>query len=142
MTNTPEDMPDLNPGNFGGNFEMSWANRIEKILEVPDVEDMAQVIIRGNFRNERQLNAILRLSHRHEKFGQTKHQELLRQKIAGTAALGGLSRVEGLFAAIGLLASDIYRAAKGLPKVKEDKVYRGSDFRTQERPPEGTERPR
>lgn len=115
-------------------------NDIEKVMEIPDVKDMAGVFIRGNFRNERQLNAAVRLYHRHKKFADTDHQELLRVKIAGMAAIGGVSRLEQLFTAVKLLASDMYRTARGMPKHngkngQEERVIRGSDFRDQERPP-------
>jgi hypothetical protein len=140
-------MPPNNPFSQGEpgadyNLEASFASKIEKIMEVPDTKDMAAVFIRGNFKNERQLNAMLRLSYRHIKFKQPNHQELLRQKIAGTAAIKGLARVEGLSAAVNMIAPDLWRAVKDMPKVKDEKVIRGgSDFRNTERPPEGTERP-
>lgn len=134
-----------NPDNYENDYGLSWPDKIEKIYEIPDTKDMAGVIIRGIFKNTREANAILRLSRRHKKFNQDEHQELLRQKIASTAAIGGVRSLEVLFAATNLVAEGMYRIARGMPKApknQEDKVYRGSDFRTQERAPEGAERPR
>lgn len=129
--NYEDDYPD---GNFG--------NNVEKLYEVPDIDDMAGVFLRGIFKNERSLNAHLRLMYRHKKFGDTEHQELLRAKIAGSAAINGVSRLDALFAAVNLLASDMYRAARGMPKVKkgeEERIIRGSDFRDRDynKPPDG-----
>jgi len=116
--------------------EMPWPNRVEKIYEIPAKEDMAGVFVRGNFKNERQLNAAIRLYKRHIMFGDQTNQEVLRVKIAGMNAIGGVRSLEALFGAVGLIAPDMYRVARGMPKLKhgeEEKVMRGSDFRTQEK---------
>lgn len=126
-----------NIDNYEPDYEMSWENKIEKIYEIPGIDNMAGAFLRGIFKNERSLNAHLRLMYRHRKFGDTEHQELLRAKIAGSAAINGVSRLDALFAAVNLLASDMYRAARGMPKLKrneEERVVRGSDFRREERP--------
>jgi ribose 5-phosphate isomerase len=56
-----------NVGNYEHDYEMPWSDKIEKLYEVPPIKDMAGVVIRGIFKNERTLNAILRLSYRHVK---------------------------------------------------------------------------
>lgn len=127
------------------NWEMDYpdgdfGNNVEKLYNVPDIDDMAGVFLRGIFKNERSLNAHLRLMYRHAKFNDTSHQELLRAKIAGSAAINGVSRLDALFAAVNLLASDMYRTARGMPRVKkgeEERVIRGSDFRREEKPQDG-----
>lgn len=119
-----------NPENYEKDYEFPYADKIQKILEFPGIEDMAGVIVRGIFKNERQLNAVLRLAYRHRKFGDTNHQELLRMKVAGTAAVGGVGRLDALFTAVNLIASDMYRTARNMPNARgEEKVLRGSDFR-------------
>ena len=126
-----------NIDNYEGDYELPWANKIEKIYEVPGVNDMAGVFTRGIFKNERTLNAHLKLMYRHKKFGLEDLQELLRTKVAGTAAIGGVRALEALFAAVNLIAPDMYRTARGMPKSKgnkEEKVVRGSDFRQFDRP--------
>ena len=137
----PYDMTDTR--NYEQDYEMPWSDKIEKIYEVPPIKDMAGVIARGIIKNDRQLNAMLRLAYRHEKFGDTRHQELLRMKVIGTAAIGGVARLEALFSATNLIASEMYRIARGMPKLKEgkeEKIHRGSDFRSEERPQESIER--
>ena len=137
----PYDMTNIR--NYEQDYEMTWSDKIEKILAMPATNDMAGVFLRGIFKNDRQINAMLRLAYRHDKFGDTKHQELLRMKIAATAALGGVSRLEALFAGTNMIASDMYRVARNMPKLKdgkEEKVYRGSDFRSEDKPQEGIER--
>jgi len=119
------------------NYEVDYPvnsnyNAVKDIYELPGIEDMAGVLLRGRIKNERQLNAILRLYYRHEKFNDTKHKELLRAKVAGSAAIGGVRSLEALFAGIQIVASDMYRAVLGLPKLKrgeEEHVVKGSDFR-------------
>jgi hypothetical protein len=125
-----------NIDNYEQDYEMPWSDRVEKIYEIPEKDDMAGVFIRGNFKNERQLNAAVRLYKRHVMFGDTVNQEVLRIKIAGTPAIGGVRSLEALFAATNLIAADMYRVARGMPKVKGDKeerVVRGSDFRETEK---------
>ncbi len=131
------------PANWEGDYpDGSFGNNVEKLYEVPKIEDMAGVFLRGIFKNERALNAHLRLMYRHRKLGDIEHQELLRAKIAGSAAINGVSRLDALFAAVNLLASDMYRTARGMPKARkgeEERIVsgRGGDFRREERPPEG-----
>lgn len=130
-----------NIDNYEDDYDITGGGKIQKIYEIPDISDMAGVLARGIIKNDRQLNAILRLSYRHNKFGDKSHQEMLRQKIIGTAAIGGVRSLDALFAANGLLAPDMYRVARGMPKFKqqgkreeEEPVYRGSDFREHEKP--------
>lgn len=129
------------PANYEGDYpDGDYKNNIEKIYEIPGIEDMAGVFARGVFKTERQLNAALRLSYRHQKFGDIKHQELLRCKIAGLAAMNGRSRIEALQAGVNLLAPDMLRTVLGLPKLRKgekETIVRGSDFRDQSKPPEG-----
>lgn len=117
-----------------------YGNDIEKVMTVPEIDDMPGLAIRSVFKNERQLNASARLVYRHWKFGDIEHQKLMRYKLAGMAAIGGVSRLEQLMTAVKLLASDMYRAARGMPKHNgkngEERVIRGSDFREQERSPD------
>jgi len=130
-----------NIDNWEGDYPMGdFQNNVEKIYEVPQIDDMAGVFLRGRFKNERSLNAHLRLMYRHRKFGDDEHQELLRTKIAGSAALNGISRLEALQAAVNLLAPDMLRTALGMQKVKkgeDDRILRNSDFRKEERPADG-----
>lgn len=130
------------PDNYEGDYPIGgFNNAVKDIYELPGVDDFAGVLLRGRIKNERQLNAILRLNYRHIKFNDNSHQELLRAKVAGSAAIGGVRSLEALFGAIQVVASDMYRAVLGLPKRKKDdeeKVIRGSDFRQNEsKPPDG-----
>lgn len=129
-----------NPDNYEGDYpDGDFRNNVEKIYELPAADDMPGVFLRGIFKTERQVNACLRLMYRHKKFGDIDHQELLRAKVAATAAMNGISRLDALFAAVNLLASDMYRTARGMPRLKkgeEERVIRGSDFRREERPQE------
>jgi len=133
------------PANYEDDYYTGdYGNNIQKIYEMPAIIDMAGVFLRGRFKNERSLNAHLRLMYRHAKFNDDGHQELLRSKIAGSAAVNGIARLEALQAAVNLLAPDMLRTALGMSKIKkgeDDRILRGgernSDFRNQERPPDG-----
>ncbi len=142
------------PANYEGDYpDGDFGSSVDKILatkskDANDDADVARFIfIRGNFKNDRQLNAAVRLMHRHRKFGDTIHQELLFCKILGQAAINGVSRLEALFAATNLLGPDMYRTAKGMPRLKKGQREeivsggrgdgRGSDFRQDGRPPDG-----
>lgn len=127
--------------NYEGDYpDGDYSNNVQKILETPGVDNLPGVFIRGRFNNERSLNATLRLMYRHKKFSDVTHQELLCCKILGSAALNGVSRLEALFAATNLLGPDMYRTALGMPKGKKgekEEILRGSDFRRDEKPPDG-----
>ena len=127
-----------NLDNYEGDYEFPYSDKINKILEFPDTDDMAGVVERGIFKDERSLNAILRLAHRHIKFGDKQHQELLRMKVSGTTGIGGVARLDALFTAVNLIAPEMYRTARGMTrrtnKEGEEPIHRGSDFREYERP--------
>lgn len=131
-------MPDhdlTNLDNYEQDYELPWYDRVEKIYELPDINDMAAVILRSNLKvkDERRANAMIRLAYRHIKFGLKGKQELLRMKCAATAAEGGAARLDALFAAVNLIAPDMYRASRGLPKHKDGKnedIRKASDFNT------------
>lgn len=137
-----------NPDNYEADYpDGDFRDNVGKLLETPDAEHMAGVFVRGNFRSERQLNAAIRLYRRHVKFNDSEHQMMLICKIFGGAALNGVSRLEALFGATNLIASDMYRVARGMPKRgkgEEEKILkggdgRGSDFRHSEKLPSGIE---
>lgn len=111
--------------------EMSWYNKVEEVLKIPPISDMAGVFSRTNFKNDRERVAAVRLFYRNKKFHDDNHQEMLRADLASRLGIGGLGNLHGLFAATNLIAPDMERAARGLPKTKngEEKVHRGSDFR-------------
>jgi len=115
----------------------SW-NNIEKILEMPGITDMAGVLARANFKNDKQRIAAVRLAYKNRKFNDSDHQEMLRDLCASTLGTGALGKIMQVFAGTNLIAPDMFRAALGMPKSKHpDEVHRGrsSDLRA-----EGTEK--
>lgn len=109
-------------------------SNIDKMYSMPGIEDMAGVFIRGNFKDEDALNSHVLLCAIHQDVGNTFHQEMLRNKIAGQAGIKGERTLYALFAGIGILASDMLRVLKGFPKLKkgeEDRLIRNSDFQKQ-----------
>jgi hypothetical protein len=120
---------------YDGRYEYSdvnMANKIEKIYELPAISDMAGVFERAVFKDEKQRIAAVRLAYKNHKFRDDAHQEMLRMWVASLVGNQGLGRLDALFASINLLAPDMYRVARGMPKVKgEEKVHRGSDLRAE-----------
>lgn len=112
-------------------------NNIDKILEIPDIEDMAGVLARGNFKNDRQRIAAVRLAYKNRKFHDENHQEMLRDYIASGLGIGAVGKVMQTFIGTNLLAPDMFRASLGMPKSKNkdkgEEVHRGSDFRSEGR---------
>lgn len=114
---------------------------IEKILEFPGIEDMAGVLARAKFQNERQRIAAVRLAYKNRKFHDEAHQHMLRDLCASTLSTGGLGKVIQTFVGTNLLAPDMFRAALGMPKNnKPEEVHRGSDFRSEGREKEREQR--
>ncbi len=111
--------------------DLPWWNKVEEVLKIPPITDMAGVFARTNFKNDRERVAAVRLFYRNKKFNDEAHQEMLRVELASRLGMGGLGNLHGLFAATNLIAPDMERAARGMPKAKngEEKVHRGSDFR-------------
>lgn len=116
----------------GGDFsQFPSSNDIEKILEIPDIKDMAGVLARANFKNDRQRIAAVRLAYRNAKFDDDKHQDMLRNLCASTIGMGGLGKILQVFTATKMLAPDMLRATMGMPRTKKpEEVHRSSDLRT------------
>jgi hypothetical protein len=105
-------------------------NDIEKIIEIPPISDMAGVLARAHFKDKRQRIAVVRLAHRNRIYGDTKHQEMLRDYCASTLSDGALGKLLQAFAATKMIAADMFRSALGMPKTKDpERVYRNTDFR-------------
>lgn len=121
---------------------MPFWTRIEKLLDLPPIKDMAGVMIRSIVKNERQGNAILRLSYRHKKFKDNNHQEMLREKLGMTVGIGGVGRLDALFGVVNMVAPDMYRTARGMPRKEgpRENVKKSSDFRESRDEPRPEER--
>lgn len=124
-----------NPEYWENDFDnMPWYNKVEKIMELPGTDNIAGVMARAVFKDDRQRKAVVRLAYRHIKFKDNNHQEKLRILLASSIGDGGVGRLDMLFAATNLIAPAMYREARGLSKKKDnqEEVYRGgrgSDFR-------------
>lgn len=114
-----------------GDFsQFPGSNDIEKILELPDIDDMAGVLERANFKNDRQRLGAVRLAYRNRRFQDDNHQHMLRDLCASTIGMGGLGKVLQVFTATRMLAPDMMRVAFGMPKTKKtEEVHRSSDMR-------------
>ena len=105
------------PEMLGSYTGVPMAQNIEKLYDIPGSCEMAGKIIRGVY-DKNLGNSLIRLAHRHIKFKDTRHQDLLEMKIAVTAAQGGGARAEALMTSVTMLAPEIYRITRGLPEYK------------------------
>ena len=72
-----EHKPAPNPWDTDWHTPPSGSN-IDKILDIPSTEDMAGVLARANFKDNRQRIAAVRLAHRNRMYKDTDHQNMLR----------------------------------------------------------------
>lgn len=119
--------------NWERDFESEYyGNELDKMLELPGIDDMAGVLARGNFKNERQRIAAVRLAYRHRKFHDQNHQKMLRDYVASGMGMSALGKILQLQIGTNLIAPGVLREILGMKKVKKgEDVQRGSDFRQQ-----------
>ena len=118
-----------------GDFENTpYFNDIEKILELPGTDDMAGILARGNFKNDRQRVAAVRLAYKNRKFKDDNHQQMLRDYIASSLGTKALGKILQLQTGTNLLAPAVLREVLSMKQNKqEEEVRRGSDFREEGR---------
>jgi hypothetical protein len=109
-------------------------NNIEEILKFPDTKDMAGVMARGCFKNERQRVAAVRLAYKNRLFHDAEHQEMLRDYIASSLGEKALGKILQAQLGTNLLIPGVLREILGMKNRKEEQVARGSDFREQPLP--------
>lgn len=114
-------------GPFSGNPQI---NAAEQILAMPGVEDMAGVLSRANFKNERQRIAAVRWAYKNRLFNDDGHQQMLRDYVAAGIGIKALGKVLQIQAQTDLALPGVMREVLEMkqPKHRED-VVRGSDFR-------------
>lgn len=105
-------------------------NNIEKILEFPDIDDMAGVLARANFRDDRQRVAAVRLAYKNAKFKDVNHQHMLRNYVASSLGMKALGKILQLQTGTNLMAPAVLREVLSMKQNKsQEEVHRGSDFR-------------
>ena len=126
-----ERQPGITPTDFWEkNFSSQpYNNDIEKILEMPGIEDFAGIFSRANFRSERQRIAALRLVYKLKRYGLESRLELVRNIIASTIGISALGKMLQLQASTDLVMPDVNREILGMKKVKSESVQRSSDYR-------------
>jgi len=111
---------------------------IEKLLEMPNT-DMLGIVIRSVVKDENQANAYVQLNAWCTRFHVEPIRDMLKMKLATSAAMGGRARMEALFGSIRLIAPGMYRDILGISKKnrKEEEVARGPDYREAREEPKG-----
>lgn len=135
-----------NGGQFGDPYEhwrQDWKdapsnNNITQIYHVPGIDDMAGILVRGNYNNAEQADALALLAAFAEEENDDFTKKLCRLTTAASVGVKGGGRLEALFGGIGIVASRMWEVTKGFKsggrKRDDDQIYRRSDFR-QEGPP-------
>lgn len=110
--------------------DLPYYTKIKQMLELPGVDDLPGVALRSVLKDETMLNAAGFLVFYAEKYHIDWLKDMIRFKLAGSAGIGGLARLQALFAGTNLFAPDSHRIAMGLgPSKHSEKVHRSSDFR-------------
>lgn len=105
-------------------------NDLEKILDLPSVEDPAGILQRGIFRNEDARIAIVELWDLAEKHHLERHKQMLRNLIASSVGWYGFGKSAQLQLGAGMVMPGVIREQLQMRKVKNgEDVQRGSDFR-------------
>lgn len=115
------------------------SNNITQIYHMPDIDDMAGILVRGNYLNQEQADALALLAAFAEEEDDDFTKKICRLTTSATIGVKGGGRLEALFGGIGIVASRMWEITKGFKssgskKNSDDQVYRRSDFR-QEGPP-------
>lgn len=132
----PDRQPGITPIDFWeqGFDSLPYSNDIDKILEIPDIEDMAGVLSRGNFKNDKQRVAAVRLAYKNRKFKDDNHQKMLRDFVASGIGMSGFGKLLQLQIGTNLALPGVLQQILGLRKTKgNEPVYKGSDFRDEGR---------
>lgn len=108
-------------------------NNITQIYHIPDVEDGAGILVRGNFINAEQADALALLYAYAEDEGDEFTKKLCRMITSASVGVRGGGRLEALFGGIGIVASRMWEVTKGLnvhhKKHEDEQIYKRSDFR-------------
>ena len=115
-------------GGFPGN---SYSNDIEKILEMPGIEDPAGIFARGIYRNEEQRVALIELWDLAEKHHLERKKTLIRNNVASTIGWKGFGKVLQLSVGTQIAMPGVTREILEMKKSKEKETdQRRSDFRS------------
>jgi hypothetical protein len=111
-------------------------SNISQIYHMPKPkEDLVGNFVRGVMKDQTQADALAVLGWMATDVGDESVMNLVGLKLASTVGIGGVGRAEALMGGIGVIAPDIYRVARNMPRKdneKIDKPNRSSDFRDQE----------
>ena len=138
-TSSPGKTP---PNPFDADFGEITNTDLDRILKVPNIDDMAGVVSRGNFRDDdARIAAVLSIGKAQRVLSMLKPTdpwyepakavlEFLRMTVASTIGIKGLGKTLQLQSKTGLIAPALLREQLSLNKVKGDEpTIRKSDFR-------------
>lgn len=115
---------------FEADFGEVSLSDLDKILNVPGIDDMAGIFVRGNFKSDEERIAYLRLTRRLKKFKLTSRLEFIRECVSSKLGMMAFGKTLQLQSKIELIAPAVIREQLSMRalKAREDAV-RGSDFR-------------
>lgn len=132
-------------GNPLEHWQKDWKNApakdtITQLYHMPGTDDLAGILLRGNFTNQEQADALALLAAFADEEKDEFTMKLCRLVTSATVGVRGSGRLEALFGGIGIVASRMWEITKGIggkrnKKDPDGEVYRRSDFR-QEGPPQ------
>jgi hypothetical protein len=118
------------PNPWDSDFSNVNFSDIDRILNIPGIDDMAGVFARANFKNDDDRIAYLMTDYNLKKLGLDSRREFLRVCIASTLGNKAFGKTLQLQAKTALIAPALMREQLSLSKLKEkeDKIQK-SDFR-------------
>lgn len=141
MSNEPDGMMPENNQPFGSPLEhwkKGWnappsQNNIAQIYNMPKPkDDLVGNFVRGVMKDQTQADALVVLGWMAEDVKDDSVMNLVGLKLASTVGIGGVGRAEALMGSVGIIAPDIYRVARNMPRKKDEQIVkpnRESDFR-------------
>lgn len=104
-------------------------NNIDRILNMPPIDDMAGVLARSNFHSEEERIAYLITIRKLEKFNLKSRLEFIRECASSTLGHLAFGKTLQLQHSTQLIAPAVIREQLSMKKVKEEEKIQKSDFR-------------
>lgn len=107
---------------------------IDRILNMPKLDDVAGILARSNFKSDEERIAYCRIIRRLMKFGLYSRLEYIRQCLSSSLGMRAFGKVLQLQAKTDLVAPSVMREQLNMKAEKQERTVRSSDFRREVEP--------
>ncbi len=103
---------------------------IDRILKVPAVDDMAGILVRGNFKSDDERIRYLRVIKRCQKFDMEEQLEFIRSCVSSKLGMMAFGKTLQLQAKVQLIAPAVIREQLSMRKLKKsEENIKSSDYK-------------